>query len=190
MRVTGNERPDFPSESADSIVGTYQPFVSADGVLVFQAFVLSASVDETTLVASAEAILPDSKRNMRSDPLGANTTWVFNGTGRVNNKVVEDIHTKAAAAFAERYPNVDSLVICDNLASHRQPELLQKLLQEFGQTYLFTPPNLTHIYGICDDVLFASLSNAFGRHRNKISYERSLLGKNYKYGMYVTSDVK
>lgn len=177
-RVVGDVRPDVPAESCDNIVGSYQPFVSASGEMIFQALILCSAVDPVTLVADAQLILPRGNRATRSDPLsGDNICFFFTATGRVDNETTRNIHIKAAEAFQKRYPKLDSLVIADNLNTHKQPALLAELLDTYGQGYLFTPPNLTHIYGICDDLIFACLSKTFAEKRAKIAFDRSLVGK-------------
>lgn len=177
-RVVGDARPDIPSESGDNIVGSYQPFISASGELIFQAFILSSSVDKTTKVATGNFVVPPIVReHMRSNSLSKAPFWVYTESGRVNNQVTKEIHIAAAKAFQQIYNGRDTVLICDNLNSHRQPDLLSTLYNDYGQTVLFTPPNLTHLYGICDDILFASLSKTFAEKRSKISFSRSLLGK-------------
>lgn len=187
--MTGDERPDIPAEGSDPIVGTYQPFVSASGELIFQAFVISAPVDPETGIANAEIVVPQVARsNMRSDPASCMPIFYCNASGRVNNTITRSIHMMAAAAFRQRYPGLNSVVIADNLASHRQPDLLKDLKEQHGQIYLFTPPNLTHLYGICDSVLFANLSTVFANERSKISMQRTLLGvpmKGSKHGSFL-----
>jgi len=178
-KITGATRPDVLGEDYDDIVGSFMPYIIADGTLLLMVFILcSRHSSENKEFVSGRFVEPVTRnRRLRSCPSSSDCLLFFNESGCTNNVIQSFCNTRAAQLFQLRHPGLACLAICDNLACHRQPSMVERLWKEYQFGLCFTPPNLTHIYGILDGDCFATLSNCFQSFRSESIAKKILLGK-------------
>ena len=134
-------------------LGTYVPFVAADGTVLATFYVHKYKEvgGEIVLDMPEEVDEPELR-----------TTWkrfhVASKTGYVTKEAWASIMDKFVEVWKERYPGLDCRVWMDNLASHTDEHVVVKAHLQ-GVHCWFLPKNTTHFTQPLDNLVFAKFKN-------------------------------
>jgi hypothetical protein len=122
------------------------PFVNAAGEVICSFYILPADVrdeeDEESAETDTDFVI--SKQHVRSSrSAGHPRFFVFTKTGFLKKDSWGTILKKASEVFRERYPGLDSILLCDQVSTHKDVDAAAAALKN-GMLLWFLPPNTTH----------------------------------------------
>lgn len=133
--------------------GTFLPFVAANGDHLASYFILPKKFENFD-EAEMTLVLPSSFSRTRGGT--ASPVLFFNDTGYLNGEIFTEIMEDFCALWMKRYPGLHCCLIGDNLAIHRDIEVLKSAMD--CDVYMtFLPAGTTHWSQPLDNLLFARL---------------------------------
>ena len=147
------KKPQSKSKVLGTHCGTYLPFIAANGDVLASYFILAMKFDENgSRVLSMS--LPSSFAQTRK---GTSPPVIFmNESGYLNGEVFSKILDHFTDVWQKRYPGLHCCLIGDNLAAHRDVQLIAMAMQR-GVYMTYLPAGTTHWSQPLDNLLFARL---------------------------------
>lgn len=147
------KKPQNKSRSKHTHIGTYLPFVSANGEHLASFFIFPASFSSAE-PTQVKITLPSSIQHTRSAP--EQPIILFNETGYLKKEDFEIIMTKFELIWGNRHPGLHCCLIGDNLKAHRNlPIVARAMAHDIFMTFLVA--DTTHWSQPLDNLLFALL---------------------------------
>jgi Uncharacterized conserved protein len=149
-------------------VGTFLPFVSADGEVISTYMIFAAKFDETNeadVTIQLPKLLSKSRRSLQLSKI------YWTDTGYINNEVFYEIIEDFTRKWQVLYPGTHCCLIGDNLGIHRNLQIIERALQQsIYMCYLVA--NTTHWSQPLDNLLFARLKQEVSYLTTNLSFQQ------------------
>ena len=159
-------KPQHQQKVKSNHVGTYLPFVSADGQLLASYFIFKSTFDqdgESDVVISLPTSFSRTRRGLHPP------TMFWTDRGYLTKDVFHQIMDHFTSMWQTIHPGLHCCVIGDNLSIHRNLSVIQKCLQ--NKIYMcYLVANTTHWSQPLDNLLFARLKQEIARTTQALSY--------------------
>lgn len=151
-------------------MGSFLPFVSADGTLLTALYIFNTGTAKTT-----EIDVPVINRGNRANNSALNTHFLGTATGYVDGPAFRrGIELFIGDLQRHGMTGLDILVACDNLRTHLDPETLAYAAKHCVH-FIFLPPNTSHVTQPLDRQPFANFKRALEKE-NMMTAEMLSLG--------------
>lgn len=153
------EKPNFIGRQ-HQCVGTYLPFVAADGTVLCSFYILKQTS------ASGCAMLDLTDENALFGNSRSRSSWpryfAATETGYINKATWRNILSKVVELWTSKYPGLNCRIYMDNLSSHCCPIAVGQAFHK-GVHCWFLPKNTSHFLQPLDNLCFAQMRRILNR---------------------------
>ena len=136
-------------------LGSDIPFSTLDGNRPFRVFIINETTCRDWMI-SEDPIVPTAEKGLRETP---HRLFLSSATGYITIDLFDRIMDAFISWWTQGHPGVDCLLICDNLAIHKNKAIVAKA-EHRGVHLLTIMPGSSHWFQVHDQEPFAELKKS------------------------------